>query len=232
MLVLPAICRQLANNQYLKNRAYLSLRMYCKPRFQSWFVKMFAKANLAVFRLSTDEFIFGCWQFPSRWGSCLQRGQRGTGLCNCSMVFSAWSLCTSDPFSRLANLNLPLCVTCPEAKAGLNIGVFGEIFLPTFHAFGYSSIWGSMTLNFVFPRWCFLMCSCHWNPVVILALGSLPFPLCLIGKMEESFPVFLELIRKACFLIAWGDLPASGVYSCFPSFFVFLSFLNFLWPLL
>lgn len=80
MLVLPAICRQLTNNQYLKNCAYLSLRMYCKPRFQSWFVKMFAKANLAVFRLSTDKFIFGCRQFPSRWGSCPQRGQRGTGL--------------------------------------------------------------------------------------------------------------------------------------------------------
>lgn len=98
---------------------------------------MFLQATQAV----ANIFISGCLDFPSRWGSCLQCGQAGTGLCNCCISLSVWSFCTSDPFSRQGNLNLPACVTCLGAKARLNIGVFGEI-SPTFHGLPpYGEVW-------------------------------------------------------------------------------------------
>lgn len=162
-----------------------------------------------------EIFISGWLEFPSRWGSCPQSCQAGVGLGNCCMAFSGCSCCISGLFSRQGDLNFPACLTCLGAKARLSIGVLGEVCSPVFHTV-QEFLMGKYDSQFVFPWWYFLKCSCHWNPVEILVFESLPFPLCLICKMEKSFPVFLELIRKAWFLITLGNLHVSGGYSCFP----------------
>lgn len=102
-----------------------------------------------------------------------------------------------------------------ETKLGSQITVLGEICSPIFHTVQEILV-EKYESQFVFLWWYFLKCSCHWNPVDILAFESLSLPLCLICKMEESFPVLLELIRKARFLITLGSLHVSDVCSCFP----------------
>lgn len=222
VLVLPIVCRKLVIHQYLQNLAYVSLRIYCKAKFQSLFVKCLPKQTcLSSGHPSPGEFISGWLLFPSRWSSCLWWGQAGAGLSNCCMAFSGWSFC-SNPFRRLDNLNLSACVTCPGAKSGLNLGCLEKSPLQLFVQFRNSSLCEIVTLNYYFfSQWCFLSSSCPWNPVDILAFGSLPFPLHIIFKMEKCFPLFLELIRRACFPITQGSLPASSVYSCSPFFLDF-----------
>lgn len=196
--------------------------MYCKARFPSLLVTCLPKQTwLSSGHPRTGEFISGWLWFPSRWGSCPWWGQAGAGLSSCCMAFSGWSFCTSDHFRRLGSLNLPACVTCPGAKTGLNLGCVEKSPLQLSMQFRNSSLCEIDSYYFFFPQWCFLSSSCPWNPVDILAFGSLPFPLHIICKMGKCFPLFLELIRRACFLITQGSLPASSVYSHSPFFLDF-----------
>lgn len=122
ILVLSIVCRKSVIHQYLQNLAYVSLRIYCKAKFQSLFVKCLPKQTClsSAIQAQVSLSLVGCG-FPA--DGALAYGETGQVLgCPTAVWHFQDEVFVQILFGRLGNLNLSACVTCPGAKPGLNLG--------------------------------------------------------------------------------------------------------------